>query len=115
MDIINSHLIDFLEYAVENMSSSLSISSDNTIENDIFLFLESIQENISGMDKKEYMECLAAIKKQLKKKLRKGADSINILPACLYLKSISSVGISLKDLCENEKWKRGADDLAKLI
>jgi hypothetical protein len=67
------------------------------------------------MDKKEYMECLAAIKKQLKKKLNKGVDSIHILPACLYLKSISSIGISLKDLCENEKWKRGADDLAKLI
>ena len=107
MDIINTHLIDFIEYAVDNMST-------NSVDCDIFLFIESIQENISGMDKKEYMECLAAIKKQIKKQ-KKGIEHMAILQACLYLKSISSVGISLREICENEKWKRGADDLAKLI
>ena len=37
----------------------------------------------------------------------------SILPACLYVKTFSS-GLTMKEISEREKWKRGVDELAKL-
>lgn len=96
MEIVNSHLIDFLEY-------SDSSSSDT----DIFLFLETVQETITGMDKKDYCDFLCAVKKQMKKRRSGG-----VLTACLYLKTMR--GLTLKEMGEQERWKKGVNDLAKL-
>ena len=105
MDIVDTHLIDFLTYTVDN--SNLSPSTD-----DIFLFIETAQETIAAFDKREYMDFLVAIKKQLKKQSKKGGQ-LFVLPACLYLKTFT--GKSLKEIGEQEKWKKPPDDLAKLL
>jgi hypothetical protein len=105
MEIIDSHLIDFLEYSVCSSRSS-------GLDKDLFLFLETVQECITGMDKKEYMDFLAAIKKQMKKHHKSGGTIYTILPACLYLKTMN--GMTLKEVGEQEKWKNGVNDLAKL-
>ena len=105
MEIVDSHLIDFLEYAIHTPRAS-------GLNKDLFLYLETVQECVSGMDKKEYMDFLTAIKKQMKKQFKYGVDASSILPACLYLKTLS--GLSLKQIAEQEKWKNGASDLAKL-
>ena len=108
MDIINTHLIDFLEYSSHNIHSS----SYNSLNKDIFLFLETIQDTIVGMDKKEYMELLTAIKKQIKKNIKREIDTMSVLPACLYLKTLN--GLTLQEMIEMDKWKNGVNDLAKL-
>lgn len=102
MEIVDSHLIDFLTYAVSLPS------------NDLFLFVETVQETILRMEKTEYMDFLSAMKKQIKKQMKRGLNMENlILPACLYVKTFSS-GATVKEIAEQEKWKRGVDDLAKL-
>jgi hypothetical protein len=98
MEIVDAHLIDFLGYSLDK---------------DLFLFLETVQETVAGMEKKEYMDFLMALKKQMKKQEKKGVDTMAVLPACLYLKTLN--GMTLKEIGEQEKWKRGADDLAKLV
>lgn len=106
MEIVDAHLIDFLVYAVENVSVP---------SNDLFLFLDTVQETIVLMEKTEYIDFLNALKKQIKKQMNRSptADDNRILPACLYVKTLSS-GSTVKDIAEQEKWKRGVDDLAKL-
>jgi hypothetical protein len=104
MEIVDSHLTDFLEYSTHTRASGLN--------KDLFLYLETVQECVTGMDKKEYMDFLAAIKKQMKKQFKRGVDTSTILPACLYVKTLN--GLSLKEIEEQEKWKNGATDLAKL-
>jgi hypothetical protein len=64
------------------------------------------------MEKQEYMDFLVALKKQMKKQAKRG-NVENVLPACLYVKTFSS-GLTLKEISEQEKWKRGTDELAKL-
>lgn len=111
MDIVDNHLIEFLDwYSSKSLDSGHSF--EKRIDKDLFLFLETVQETIKGMDKKEYMDFLVSMKKQMKKQDKKGVDTMSVLPACLYLKTLS--GMTLKEIGEQEKWKRGADDLAKL-
>jgi hypothetical protein len=98
MEIVDSHLIDFLEYS--SFSSNM----------DIFLFLETVQETVAGMDKKEYCDFLCAVKKQMKKTAINGGG--DVLSACLYLKTMR--GMTLKEMGEQERWKKGVNDLAKL-
>jgi len=116
MEVVDSHLIDFLDYAVSNMSNSVGHSFGHAfghaLDKDIFLFLETVKETIPSMDKKEYMDFLNAIKKHIKKQEKRGTESMSILQGCLYLKTIS--GDSLKEIGESEKWKKPSDDLAKL-
>ena len=104
MEIVDAHLIDFLGY---------SLNKTPTLDKDLFLFLETVQETVKGMEKKEYMDLLVSLKKQMKKREKNGVDTMTILPACLYLKTLN--GMTLKEIGEQEKWKRGADDLAKLV
>jgi len=109
MEIVDAHLIDFLEYAVYR-PALLSPS------NNLFLFLETVQEKIVRMERTEYLDFLNALKKQIRKQMKRGNNMngfLNILPACIYLKTICSES-SLKEIAEQEKWKRGSDDLAKL-
>lgn len=108
MEIVDVHLMDFLGYSLNT-----GRSSDKTLDKDLFLFLETVQETVNGMEKKEYMDFLTAVKKQMKKQEKKEVDTMSVLPACLYLKTLS--GMTLKEIGEQEKWKRGADDLAKLV
>ena len=100
MEIVDLHLIYFLEY-------SASYSSCAT---DVFLFLETVQETVTGMDKKEYCDFLCAVKKQMKK--RGAIERGGVLSACLYLKTMR--GMTLKEMGEKERWKKGVNDLAKL-
>jgi hypothetical protein len=97
MEIVDSHLIDFLEYSVCHGT-------------DIFLFLETVQDTVVGMDKKEYCDFLCAVKKQMKK--RRSVERDGVLLVCLYLKTMR--GMTLKEMCEKERWKKGVNDLAKL-
>lgn len=99
MEIVDSHLIDFLGY---HSVSSKPKSHDCSLNKDVFLFLETVQETAVGMEKTEYLEFLVSLKKQMKKQEKKGIDTMAVLPACLYLKGA--------DL--SSKVKRG--DLAKL-
>jgi len=103
MNIADAHLMDFLIYAVDG---------PRTPSNDLFLFLETVQETITKMEKQEYMDLLLALKKQIKKQVKHGNIG-SVLPACLYVKTFSS-GLTLKEISEQEKWKRGADELVKL-
>ena len=111
MEIVDSHLIDFLGYGSSNCLGSGR--SAFGLDKDVFLFLEKVQETVTGMEKKEYMDFLMALKKQMKKQEKKGVDTMAVLSACLYLKTLN--GMTLKEIGEQEKWKRGADDLAKLV
>lgn len=105
MEIVDAHLIDFLTYGVDHPCIP---------SNDLFLFVETVQETILRMEKTEYMDFLSAMKKQIKKQMKRGVNMENpILPACLYVKTFSS-GATVKEIAEQEKWKRGVDDLAKL-
>ena len=104
MEILDAHLMDYLAY-------SFSLSS-RSLNKDIFLFLETVQETID-MDKKEYTAFLTSLKKQMKKQEKKEIDTMTTLPACLYLKTFS--GMTLKQIAEQEKWKKDVDDLAKLL
>lgn len=106
MKIVDSHLIDLLTYAVDN---------ECVPSNDLFLFMETVQETIFNMEKTEYMCFLSALKKQIKKQMKKGEqlEPCSILSACLYVKTFSP-GSTVKEIAEQEKWKRGVDDLAKL-
>jgi hypothetical protein len=104
MEITDSHLIDFLEYSIYARSVGL--------DKDLFLFLETVQECIMDIDKKEYMDFLVAVKKQMKKQFKRGTYTSSVLPACLYLKTLN--GMSLKEIAEQEKWKNPTGDLAKL-
>lgn len=106
MEIVDAHLIDFLLW-------SSSSHKPNDLNSDLFMFIETAQDTIVKMDKKEYMDFLTAIKKQIKKQEKKGIDTIAVLPACLYLKTLS--GMVLTEIAEQERWKRGADDLAKFV
>ena len=111
MEIVDAHLIDFLGYG-----SSKCLGSGRSafgLDKDLFLFLETVQETVPGMEKKEYMDFLVCLKKQMKKQEKKEVDTMSVLPACLYLKTLN--GMTLKEIMEKEKWKRGADDLAKLV
>lgn len=113
MNIVDVHLMDFLIYAID--SSKLP-------SNDLFLFIETVQETITNMEKQEYMDFLVAIKKQIKRQMKNAKRSedsgspiqlnATIFPACLYVKTFSST--YLNEIAEQEKWKRGADDLAKI-
>jgi len=107
MEIVDAHLIDFLLW------SSSSRNHPTNLNKDLLLYLETVQETFAEIDKKEYMDFLTAIKKQIKKQDKKGIDTIAVLPACLYLKTLS--GMLLTEIAEQERWKRGADDLAKLV
>lgn len=109
MDIVDTHLIDFLTYAIDNAQCSNSFCK---VEEDVFLFIETAQESIIAFEKKEYMDFILAIKKQLKKK-SKTKGQLAVLPACLYLKTLS--GKSLNEIGKHEKWKKPSDDLAKLL
>ena len=116
MEIVDVHLMDFLGYSLNTGRSSdrsFSRSSNFSLDKDLFLFLETVQETVNGMEKKEYMDFLMAVKKQMKKQEKKEVDTMSVLPACLYLKTLS--GMTLNEIMEQEKWKRGADDLAKLV
>jgi hypothetical protein len=110
MEIVDSHLIEFLEY----LSSQQQLQTNT--ETDICLFLETIQDTVVGMDKKEYCDFLCAIKKQMKKRVKNSGEITNIRsslsPVCLYLKTMR--GMTLKEMIEQEKWKHGVNDLAKL-
>ena len=108
MNIIDAHLIDFLEYSAE---STISFHS-NRLNKDIFLFLETVQNTITEMNKKEYMDFLSAIKKQIKQNKKKGIDTMMIIQACLYLKTLNEY--TLEEIIEQHKWKHGVVDLAKL-
>jgi hypothetical protein len=108
MEIVDVHLMDFLGYSLNT-----GRSSNFSLDKDLFLFLETVQETVNGMEKKEYMDFLMAVKKQIIKQEKKQIDTMSVLPACLYLKTLS--GMTLKEIGEQEKWKRGADDLAKLV
>lgn len=103
MEIVDVHLIDFLGYGSFNKS----------LDKDIFLFVETVQETVLEIGKKEYMEFLISLKKHIKKQDKKGIDTMAVLPACLYLKTLS--GLTLNNIIEQEKWKRGTDDLVKLV
>jgi len=103
MIIVDLHLMDFLTYAVDAPRSPTK---------DLFLFLETVQNVIVNMENNEYMDFLVALKKQIKKQSKKG-DVGTILLACLYVKTFSS-GSTFAEIIEQEKWKRGADELAKL-
>ena len=107
MNIVDLHLIDFLNYTVDYLPNNVT-----SLDNDLFLFLETVQENIH-MDKTEYMDLLSALKKQMKKHVKRDTLSLSVLPACLYVKTFA--GSSLKDVVEQEKWKSGSNDLAKII
>jgi hypothetical protein len=101
MEIVDAHLIDFLGYAIDSPS-------------DLFLFVETVQETIILMEKTEYMDFLNSLKKQIKKQTKKGQNmDCSMLSACLYLKTLR--GFTLKEIAEQEKWKRGIDDLAKFV
>jgi hypothetical protein len=101
MEIVDAHLMDFLGYAIDSPS-------------DLFLFVETVQETIILMEKTEYMDFLNSLKKQIKKQTKKGQNMYcSMLSACLYLKTLR--GYTLKEIAEQEKWKRGIDDLAKLV
>jgi len=108
MEIVDVHLMDFLGYSLNK-----TLSRSSTLNKDLFLFLETVQETVDGMEKKEYMDFLMALKKQIKKQEKKEVDTMSVLPACLYLKTLN--GMTMKEIMEQEKWKRGADDLAKLV
>ena len=103
MHIVDAHLIDYL---------NMIVHGPRLPSNDLFLFVETVQDTIINMEKSEYMEFLVALKKQIKRQAKKG-DSMSVLPACLYVKSFSH-GSTIKEIAEQEKWKRGIDDLAKL-
>lgn len=108
MEIVDAHLIDFLTYAVD---IPLFPSSD------LFLFLETVQETINKFEKTEYLDFLNALKKQIKRQIKKGesfSKVCNVLPACLYVRTFPS-GSTITEISEHEKWKRGVDDLAKLV
>jgi hypothetical protein len=109
MEIVDAHLIDFLGWYVDKTSGR---TLNTSLNKDLCLFVETVQETV-GMEKKEYMDFLVAVKKQIKKQEKKGVDTMAVLPACLYLKTMN--GLTLKEIGEQEKWKRGADDLAKLV
>jgi hypothetical protein len=124
MDIIDSHLIDFIEYAVNHpctFGHEFGHSFDNvfdnafghSLNNDILLFIETVQDKFPNMDIKDYMNFLFSIKKQIKKQEKKGVLTMNVPQACLNLKAMS--GETLKDISESEKWKKPIDDLAKSI
>ena len=116
MEIVDVHLMDFLGYSLNTgRSSDKSFGSgrSSTLDKDLFLLLETVQETVNGMEKKEYIDFLTALKKQMKRQEKKEVDTMSVLPACLYLKTLS--GMTLKEIGEQEKWKRGADDLAKLV
>ena len=127
MEIVDSHLMDFLGYSLDktldssrsfgrslgrSFGRSLGQYSNVSLDKDLFLFVETVQETVDGMEKKEYIDFLTALKKQMKKQEKKGVNTMSVLPACLYLKTLS--GMTLKEIGEQEKWKRG-DDLAKLV
>ena len=121
MEIVDAHLIDFLEYAIHNMSKSVDHSSSHSsshdlghsLNNDIFLFIETVKETIPTMDKRDYLDFLTSLKKQIKKQDKRGECSMSVMQACLYLKTLND-GKSLKEIAESEKWKKPSDDLAKL-
>jgi hypothetical protein len=114
MEIVDSHLMDFLGHSLNNgRSSDKTLGLGRSLDKDLFLFVETVQETVDGMEKKEYMEFLVALKKQIIKQEKKQIDTMSVLPACLYLKTLS--GMTMKEIMEQEKWKRGADDLAKLV
>ena len=107
MNIVDLHLNDFLNYTVDYLPNNVT-----SLDDDLFLFLETVQENIH-MDKTEYTDLLSALKKQMKKHVKRGTLSLSVLPACLYVKTFA--GSSLKDVAEQEKWKSGSNELAKII
>jgi hypothetical protein len=104
MNILDAHLIDYL---------NMIVHGPRLPSNDLFLFIETVQDKIINMEKSEYMDFLVALKKQIKRQAKKG-DCMTVLPACLYVKSFSC-GTTIKEIAEQEKWKRGVDDLAKLV
>lgn len=107
LDIIGTHLSGLLEVVTEFVEM---FGPEKT--NDILLFLDTIQSNISGITKHEYMEILTALQKYIKRCIRKNATS-TIFAGCLYLKTISP-GMTLPEISVIEKWKRPAEDLVKL-
>jgi hypothetical protein len=112
MDIIDTHLIDFIEYAV-NHPFDFGHSFGHYLNKDVLLFIETVQDKIPNMDIKDYMDFLSSIKKQIKKQEKKGVLTMNVTQACLGLKAMS--GETLKEISESEKWKKPIDDLAKSI
>jgi hypothetical protein len=100
MEIVDSHLIDFLEYSASQLDTN------------IFLFLETVQETVAGMDKKEYCDFLGAVKKHMNKQAKLGTSiGGGFLSACLYLKTMR--GMTVKEISEQERWKNGVNDLVK--
>lgn len=123
MEIVDMHLTDFLGYGLQSVVRSTDakqkereLTSENFIRRglnkDLFLFLETVQETIESMEKKEYVHFLLALKKQMKKQEKSGNYSLSVLPACLHLKTLN--GMTLKEIEEHEKWKKPVNDLAKL-
>jgi hypothetical protein len=116
MYIVDSHLIDFIEYAVNHpcvFGHSFGHEFGHSLNNDVLLFIETVQDKISNMEIKDYMDFLSSIKKQIKKQEKKGVLTMNVPHACLNLKAMS--GETLKEISESEKWKKPIDDLAKSI
>lgn len=74
MDIVDTHLIDMLEYS-------------QILGEDLLTFIESVQESIRDMSKHEYMEFLDMLKKRIKKNGNRGP--MYFIPACLYLRTFN--------------------------
>ena len=108
MEIVDAHLIDFLRWSSSYKATGL--------DKDLFLYLETVQETFPEMEKKDYMDFLSAIKKQIKKQEKRGVDTLSVLNACLQLKTVDEGVLSKStkspDLSLNNKV---VDDLAKLV
>ena len=65
MEIVDVHLMDFLGYSLnmgrssdKTFGSGRSSTLGSSLDKDLFLFLETVQETVNGMEKKEYMDFL---------------------------------------------------------
>jgi len=108
IEIVSNHLYEFLYLAADFAGLCTN--------NDIFVFLTAIQTHMDGMTKQEYMEILTALQKNMKRRIKKGnvtGGDVNILTACLHLKTFPT-GKTLLEISDIEKWKRPAEDLVKL-
>lgn len=107
MDIIDTHLSDFTSYAFPEENGQISET--------IFMFLETVQEKITGVTKQEYMEILTALSKVIKRNTKRGCltEYADIRDVCLYLSAHYS-GQTLQQIGQQEGWKKPTEDLVKM-
>ena len=107
MDIVETQLFDFLQFA----------STPNVLE-PAFLFLDTLQTHLTEIGSKEYIEILHCLKKRLNSKGPHKSTSSEtskfVRDNCLLLVANYS-GKTVKYMADQEGWRKPGEDLVKTI